>query len=173
MTAPPPFPWIYPYEVDETAARDGRHVLRPMVPVRLGGLLDIRDRGLIDSGSDHVLIAPYIARALGCDRAEQGEGFFLGVGGEHQWVTPAAVNLELLPPGGNGSGASWNCEALVVSRWTPSFGVLLGGCGFLDQFTVTMHRGVQAFVIDEYESFEQRFGTMISDEGSSKFVTPY
>lgn len=172
MAAPRPFPWIYPYEVDETAARDGRDVLRPMVPIRLSGLA-ISDRGLIDSGSDHTLIAPYIARALGCGTAEPGEGFLLAVGGQRQWVTPVAANLELMPPDGGGVGVRWDCEAFVLSEWPASFGVLLGGRGFIDRFTVTMHRGVQAFAVDEYDSPERRFGTMISDEGTSQFVLPY
>lgn len=103
-----------------------------------------------------------------------GEGFLLAVGGRRQWVTPVAVNLELMPPDGGRRRGEVGLRGLRAQRMARLIrGAARGPRGFIDRFTVTMHRGVQAFAVDEYGSFERRFGTMISDEGTSQFVLPY
>lgn len=64
--------WVYPYAQDltlgakEQAARMGRVPLQPIVPIELIGPTGRqRTVGLVDSGSEHTLIAPWLARATG------------------------------------------------------------------------------------------------------------
>lgn len=162
-------PWIYPYQVDDIAARDGRDVLRPIVHVVVHGV-DIVVPALVDSGCDHVLIAPYIARALGFPTVLAEEGYVLGVGGDRQRVRPERVTLSLLHPQYPDERISWPAEVLVVNEWKPSFGVLLGQQGFFDRFTVTFHRGVQAMAIDAEDAFELRHGQQLADGDTRTWV---
>ena len=57
------------------------------------------------------------------------------------------------------------CQAPVgfVSNWQTFGLVLLGGVGFLDQFTVTASRFSQAVAVEERDAFDDRFGTILSD----------
>lgn len=158
----PQLPWIYQYEIDETAARDGREVLRPIVSVRVGAS-DLVQRGLVDTGSDHILIAPFLGRELGLRPVDADDGFVIGVGGGHQRVRPETVQLELLPPNGEPPGICWEAPVHVVSQWQPDFAVLLGARGFMDRFTVTFHRGVQAFAVDQDDRFERVYESVLAD----------
>ncbi len=160
----PPLPWIYSYTIDEAARKDHRDVLRPIIPLRLPDSdLAPEVTALVDSGSDRTIVAPWLGRALGLPPVEPGEGFLLGLGGERQWVRVEQVTLELLHPDGTDS-IRWSAEVCIVQEWRPSFAVLLGGRGFFDRFTVTMHRGVQALAIETDAKFEERFGIVIPSE---------
>lgn len=170
----PPLPWLYPYTVDEAAVRDGRDVLRPIVPIRVIGPHDeVYDvDALVDSGSDHVLVAPWLARALRIPTPEPGEDFLLGVGGERQWVRMATAGLVLRHPEAD-TGIGWEAPVGAVTHWPAWFGVLLGQRGFFDRFTVSFQRDVGALAIEGGEVFEQRFGSLITVDESRQWMTPH
>jgi len=46
-----------------------------------------------------------------------------------------------------------------VPGWQAPFALVLGQYGFLDQFTVTVHRGAATLAIEEWDAFDARFGT--------------
>jgi hypothetical protein len=65
LPATPSFPWRFPYQRDAPRQCE---VLRPVVPVRLSG----PDTGtpvsaLVDSGSEHILAAPWLASDVAVD----------------------------------------------------------------------------------------------------------
>lgn len=86
----------------------------------------------------------------------------LGIGGETVLVDFLDVQLRLHPPGGTeNTYIEWGTEVGFVSHWRPSWSMLLGQVGFLDKFTVTMHRHAQALAVEAFEAFDWRFGQAI------------
>jgi hypothetical protein len=57
---------------------------------------------------------------------------------------------------------AWRCDVGLVPDWQAPFALVLGQRGFLDQFTVTFHRGATALVIESWDPFDARF-----DDGSA------
>jgi hypothetical protein len=95
---PPAFPWLYPYQEDE--GRSDVVVLRPVVPISL-----VADEpsppvaALVDSGSEHVLAAPWLAQAVGIDLDASTKFLQLGIGGHTVTTRFADLALRLHPPG--------------------------------------------------------------------------
>lgn len=44
-----------------------------------------------------------------------------------------------------------------MPQWRAPFPVVVGQLGFLDQFTVTFHRGAAMVAIEPWEAFDARF----------------
>lgn len=157
MSDPPGFPWLYPYQEEE--APDDSVVLRPVVPVSL--IADAASppvAALVDSGSEHVLAAAWLAEVIGIDLDVSTWSLELGIGGHTVDTRFADVELRLHRPGDRDDEyVEWHAEVGFVSQWRPTWPVLLGQSGFFDQFTVTMSRHAQSLAIDGWEHFDSRF----------------
>lgn len=141
--------------------------LRPVVSVRLGhaGVRAPMSVALVDSGSERTLAAPGLARVLNVDLDGAVEGT-LGIGGQPRRVRFATVEIELFAElfrSAQEPVSSWNAEVGFLTSWEPAWPVLLGQTGFFDEFTVSMHRGANALVIEPWESFDERYGIQIED----------
>jgi hypothetical protein len=156
---PPPFPWIYPYHEDPAGTKlFDREVLRPMVTVSVAGMRN-SVLGLVDSGSERTIIAPWIGRELGLYPDSDAPSIPLGMGGE---ILPTAIyqaSLRLHAPDPHGDDyLEWETEIGVPTKWrAPVWNAILGGIGFFNRYTVTMQRDVQAMVVESFETFEERF----------------
>lgn len=162
-------PWTYPYQREVRADKSfiEHELLRPVVTVRLSGerRSDHNVAALVDSGSDHILAAPWIAQDIGVIPDPQRE-MQLQVGGHTRTVRFSDVTISLLPPeieihqGGYDPSAVRSFEAQVgfFLEWaSPPWMVVLGQRGFFDRFTVTMSRYSQALAVTEYSDFDERF----------------
>lgn len=163
-----PFPWIYPYVEDLTAQRyplaSGRTAYRPLVPIGLRGPRDLSDRpwALVDSGSEHTLIAGWIARAMGLERQDPLWRLPLRLGGDTHDVAFHRVSIRLFDPGGVDEAIEWESEVGVLSSHRiTAWSAVLGQVGFFDRFTVTMQRAALATVVEDYDAFDARFGMRI------------
>jgi len=152
------FPWLYRYAED--GPRRGTVVVRPVVPVTLVGAdLSTPVLALIDSGSEHVLAAPWLANAVGVDASSAHDEIDLGIGGHTIRVGFVDLRIRLHPDGGSDDEyVEWECEVGLVSQWKPTFPVILGQRGFFDEFTVTFGRQAQTVAVEEWAAFDDRFG---------------
>jgi len=124
--------------------------------------LEQKTPALVDSGSEHVLAAPWLRTALELSDIEPLRRMPLGMGGETIMVDFLDIRLRLHPPAGDQDlYVEWATEVGFVSRWRPYWSVLLGQTGFLDQFTATLHRQAQALAIEEFDAFDRRFGSRL------------
>ena len=129
--------------------------------------------GLVDSGSEHTLIAPWLARHVGMDPHEGTWRTVLGIAGESIEVAFSQLTMRLHPPAGSPDDyVEWEAEVGFVDRWRPPWGVLLGQIGFLDRFTVTMHRHAQALVVEDFDSFDRRFGSELEKAERRRRLLP-
>lgn len=168
--ARPQFPWVYPYTEDVAGTKtrykgeSERSVLRPTIIATASAAetLEQKVEALIDSGSEHTLCAPWIARALGLDLGDAFRELPLGIGGNTLTARFLDVSLRIYAPQPNGNEFfEWQTEVGFVDEWRPPWQILLGQVGFLDRFTVTMHRGAQAFAVHEYERFDEEYGVLV------------
>jgi hypothetical protein len=149
---------------DELSRRLNRSPpLRPVAPVRIidHGTTP-RVAALVDSGSERTLASPTLARAAGVDLRQAPEGL-LHIGGGVRQVRFATVRLELygdLLDDEAESLLSWDAEVGFFDRWYPPWAMVLGGVGFFDRFTVALHRAAAAFVIEPWDAFDERYGTL-------------
>jgi hypothetical protein len=101
--APGTFPWVFPYVREPRAASSpfaDRDLLRPAVPLRFVGPLGEQTvLALVDSGSDHVFAAPWVAQAIGVDLHQAVEAEVL-LGGARRRAHFVEAHLVLGPPGG-------------------------------------------------------------------------
>lgn len=117
-------------------------------------------KALVDSGSEHVLAAPWLAADAGADLSSCKYEIDLGIGGANPTVKFVDMTLRLQHPGGNDDHyIEWECEVGFPSTWRPPWPVLLGQHGFFDRFTIDMHRGARLVYVDEWDVFDQRHGT--------------
>jgi hypothetical protein len=140
-------------------------LLRPAVPVRFAGPFGTSESfyGLVDSGSDHTLAAPWIAQAIGAD-VETAKVGSLQVGGQNRQVRFTEVRVILAPPGGSADDAiEWEAEVGFFTRWEPLWGALLGQIGFFDQFMVTMGRMATVLALEAPDEMDRRFGVRLAD----------
>jgi hypothetical protein len=158
VPSPTPFPWLYPYQED--GPRLGTVVLRPVVPVTfVGEDIAPTSLALVDSGSEHVLAAPWLANAVGIDAARSHRQLDLGIGGQTVSVWFSDLTLRLHPPGGGDDDfVEWRAEVGFVHTWRPTWPILLGQVGFFDMFTVTTSRLAQQVAVEAGDEFDRRFG---------------
>lgn len=115
--------------------------------------------GLVDTGAENVLAAAWLADLVGVDLERNVDKALVGIGGQTAEVTFAEVELRLLPPDAAPDFVSWRCDVGFVPDWRAPFAMVLGQVGFLDQFTVTFHRGAAMLAIEDWAMFDQRFAT--------------
>lgn len=163
------FPWVYQYQEENRSGTSfvEQPLLRPVVTVRLAGerTSDQNVVALVDSGSDYVLAAPWIAQDIGVTPDPSRE-LLLQVGGHTRRVRFADVTIHLLPPsfeihqGGYDEDQvrSFDAEVGFFLEWkSPPWMVVLGQRGFFDKFTLTMSRHSQSLAVTEYSDFDVRF----------------
>lgn len=164
------FPWIYAYTEDPTVGakerlhRMGRLPLRPILTVTMVGPVGRQKTvGLVDSGSEHTLAGPWLARATGCHPGPEDPELEIGIGGRNRLVRFTDVTLELSPPQPLSAQPSWTWSAQVgiIDYWDPPWPMLLGQVCFFDQFTVTMNRHAQGLAVERLEEWDDRFGDQI------------
>lgn len=146
--------------------------LRPVVPVKLS----LVDRwtptavAIVDSGSERTLAAPSWARVLNVDLSQAIEGT-IGIGGDTRAVAFTTVHLTLyseLFVEDQVPLAEWDAEVGFLTKWTPTWSVLLGQSGFFDEFTATMHRSAHALMLEPWEAFDQRFGVDVEEADTAQ-----
>jgi hypothetical protein len=153
----PPFPWRYPFQED--GPRLGSVVLRPVVPISfVGSEISVPVYALVDSGCEHVLAAPWLAPAVGVDLGNSHREINLGLGGDTVRVRFVDLTLRLhAPTGGDDHYFEWQAEVGFIKHWKPTWPALVGQCGFLNEFTVTMSRHAQELAIEAGEVYDERF----------------
>lgn len=159
-----PLPWLYPYQED--GPRLDAIVHRPIVPIALAGS-EVTDGqfACVDSGCSHILAAPWLAPSAGVHPKSSDRALDLGIGGGTVKVRFVDIRLRLLAPDGDDNHyIEWEAEVGFFDQWKPTFTVLLGQVGFLDQFTVTMSQFAQQTAVEPRETFDQRFGVPSSLE---------
>lgn len=159
----PAFPWLFPYAED--GPRLDSVVLRPVVPISIVGQ-EVAPVGpaLVDSGCEHVLAAPWVARAALVDLDSSTREIVLGLGGEGVRVRSADVAVRLHAPGiaNDNVYLEWHTEVGFLSHWRPTFQALLGQVGLMDQVTTTFSRRAQHLAIEEEPAFDRRYGVPLA-----------
>lgn len=163
-------PWVYAYE-EEHRPQEHRFLekplLRPVVVVRFAGarLSEHNVAALVDSGSDHVLAAPWIAQEIGVEPDRDRE-MSIKVGGAVRPVRFADVTIHVLPPETNvrqggfdaSSTVSWETQVGLFTQWeSPPWMAVLGQVGFFDRFTVTISRHSQTLAVSHQGDFDERY----------------
>lgn len=153
-------PWLYRYASESRLWRD-REVLRPVVPVTIVGPEgETAPRvGLVDTGAENVLAAEWLADFAGVDLSHSVDTALIAIGGHSSEVRFTEVELRLYAPEMGDEFMSWRFDIGFVPDWQAPFAMVLGQRGFLDQFTVTFHRGAAALAIEEWAAFDARFAT--------------
>lgn len=102
LHVPKPFPWLYPYAA-EPVRRRGREVLRPVVTLSIPGRLETMEPSwaLVDSGSENVFAADWLAELAGIDLSTSLDRTLVGIGGQVVEVAYAEVELGLHAPDGD------------------------------------------------------------------------
>lgn len=72
------------------------------------------------------------------------------------------MELRLYPPEVGDETLGWRRDVGFAPDWQAPFAVVLGQVGFLDQFTVTFHRGAATLAIEDWNVFDERFATGMS-----------
>ena len=106
----------------------------------------------------HRNAAAWIADFAGIDLAASDDTVRIGIGGQVAEVTFVEVELRLHGPEAADGFLSWRCDVGFVPRWQAPFSMVLGQLGFLDQFTLTFHRGAATLAIEDWDQFDRRFG---------------
>lgn len=111
---------------------------------------------LVDTGSENVLAADWLADFAGVDLSTVDDRVLVGIGGQVVEVAFAEVELRLHAPDTDDE-VSWRTDVGFVPRWQAPFPIVAGQIGFLDQFTVTFHRGAAMLAVEAWDVFDARF----------------
>jgi hypothetical protein len=131
-------------------------------------------QALVDSGSDHVLAAPWIAQDIGVTPDASRE-LMVQIGGANRRVQFADISIQLLPPefsvtegGYDPVGVfEWNTQVGFFLEWkNPPWSMVLGQIGFFDQFTITLNRESQALAVTHLEDFDTRYPQLPVDNSA-------
>ncbi len=155
---PESFPWLYRYAI-EPSRRRGRDVLRSVVTLSIPGPLGFMEPSwaLVDTGAENVLAADWLADFAGVDLSAADDRALFGIGGQVVEVAFAEVELRLPPD--TDEVISWRSDVSFVPSWQAPFPIVAGQLGFLDQFTVTFHRGAVMLAVEPWEVFDARFAS--------------
>ena len=159
----PPLPWLYPYREDPQHTRLERPVFRPFVQVSLanGGESTTMLDGLVDTGADAILASDLLADQLGVDLSDHEGETSHAVGGRTLTARYRTIALRLHPHDGEiHEYHEWEAQVGFIESWHSYSFVLLGSVGFLDRFTVTASRFAQAIAVENYDTFDERFGVV-------------
>jgi hypothetical protein len=158
MTEPRPLPWTYEYLHEAPRQRE---VLRPIVSVSIvESQASTPTKALVDSGSEHVLAAPWLAQDIGLDLSRPKHEIEIGIGGGTRTAFFFDLRLRLLHPDGTNDEEylEWETEVGFLDSWKPPWPVLLDQTGFFDTFTISMHRSARRVAVEEWTVFDKRFG---------------
>jgi hypothetical protein len=161
----PPLPWLYSYEEDVQSTRLGQPILRPLVPVSLVHRNQSTSQldGLIDTGADAILASDLLTVELEIDLTENEGEATHAVGGKVLETRYKTIELRLYPSdSAEDTYIQWQAQVGFVKGWHSDGLVLLGSIGFLDRFTVTASRFAQAVAVESNDTFDERFGTVLS-----------
>lgn len=151
--------WTYeytPYDRQAEWSWYEKAQLRPTVPVQIGGAVAVAETfvALVDSGCDHVLAPEWIARLAGVEPDANRE-VSIQIAGAARRVRFGDLTLRLCSPTtafGDAepeSVAEWRTPVGFFLNWAdPPWTVILGQCGFFDQFTVIMSRLSQRLTVE-------------------------
>jgi hypothetical protein len=133
--------------------------MRPALPIGIVGPAGpVGVAALVDSGADHVLAAPWVAQAAGCDLSGSPD-VEIRIGGGIRVVRFTSVELVLGPPDGTDEDlVVWEAQVGFFDAWEPAWPAVLGQVGFFDRFTVTMSRQAMLLSIEDWDAFDERFG---------------
>jgi hypothetical protein len=162
LADPPRFPWLYAYQED--GPRLDSITLRPIVPVAVvGPEVSNTVYALVDSGCSHVLAAPWLAHSAGVDPKASGRTLRLGLGGTVEDVHFADVRLRLMAPVNDDEVFyEWEAEVGFIAQWRPTWPMLVGQMGFMDEFAVTMSLFAQHTAVEPASTFDDRYGVPIA-----------
>lgn len=163
VPATPDLPWRFPFQKDAPRQHE---VLRPLVSVRLCGEdVSAGVLALVDSGSEHILAAPWLAADAKVDLRQPKYETELGIGGGRPTFSFVDLRLRLQYPGGEDDQfIEWEAEVGFSNEWKAPWPILLGLHGFFDRFTVSMHRAAALTIIEDWNVFDERFGIGTSTE---------
>lgn len=163
LADPGPLPWVYPYREDPQSPRLGLPVFRPFVQISLAAadrttaVLD----GLIDTGADAILTSDLLTDHLEPDLEDNYRETVHAAGRRTVTALYKTVELRLHPADPTASYfLQWQAQVGFIGGWHGCSFVLLGGVGFLDQWTVTASRFAQAVAIEPRDAFDERFGIL-------------
>jgi hypothetical protein len=161
----PPLPWLYSYREEGRSTRLGQAILRPFVQVSLVHRNQSTSQlsGLIDTGADAILASDLLTVELGIDLAENEGEAIHAVGGKVLETRYKTIDLRLHTSDAEEDVyIQWQAQVGFVKGWHSDGLVLLGSIGFLDQFTVNASRFAQAVAVEDRDTFDERFGTVLS-----------
>jgi len=167
----PDFPWIYPYAEDPSGDPrydddPQRSLIRPLVEISLVGNEPLEQKipAIVDSGSEHTLIAPWVGQAIGLDARDSHRSCVIGMGGDNIEARFVHAHVRLHPPDGSiDDYFEWETEVGIATRSRATWSAVLGQIGFFDQFTISMHRSARALAVEAWEVFDQRFGRLVEE----------
>jgi hypothetical protein len=160
-----PLPWLYSYREDRQSTRLGQPILRPFVPVSLvhGSQSTSLLEGLIDTGADAILASDLLTVELEIDLTDNEGEADHAVGGKVLKTRYKTIELRLHPSdGAEDTYIQWQAKVGFVQNWHSDGLVLLGSIGVLDEFTITASRFAQAVAVESRDTFDERFGTVLS-----------
>jgi len=114
---------------------------------------------LVDSGSEHVLAAPWLANDVAVDLTNPKFVSTIWIAGGNPEVKFVDLSIRLQHPNGDDDCyVEWEAEVGFVDNWRAPWPALLGQHGFFDRFTVSMHRSAALTIIEDWGAFDSRFG---------------
>ncbi len=161
----PPLPWLYSYREEGRSTRLGQPILRPFVQVSLVHRNQSTSQlsGLIDTGADAILASDLLNVELGIDLTDNEGEATHAVGGKVLETSYKTIELRLHPSdAAEDVYIKWQAQVGFVKGWHSDGLVLLGSVGVLDQFTITASRFAQAVAVESRDTFDERFGTVLS-----------
>jgi hypothetical protein len=161
----PPLPWLYAYREEGRSTRLGHPILRPFVQVSLVHRNQSTSQlsGLIDTGADAILASDLLTVELEIDLTENEGEATHAVGGKVLETRYKTIDLRLHPSdAAQDSYIQWQAQVGFVKGWHSDGLVLLGNVGVLDEFTITASRFAQAVAVENRDTFDERFGTVLN-----------
>ena len=114
---------------------------------------------LIDSGCEHILASPGLARAIDANLGAASRKVDLGIGGDTVSFSFVDTVVRIHPPDASvDEFIEWETEVGFGGAWKAPWSILLGQSGFFDRFTISMHRQIARVVVDEYGAIDRTYG---------------
>ena len=170
--------WLFPYHEEPRTA--GAHFLpkplmRRAVWAQFASHADEqteKHKALVDSGCDHILAADWLAHSIGVTPDADRE-MSVRIGGATRSIRFAEVTIKLfgagpsdLAPADGDSLIEWRADVGFWSNWgDPPWTMILGQCGFFDQFTIAMSRHAQCLAVLDERYFDENFGSLPQTSG--------
>lgn len=160
--------WSYEYTPHDRPPEWRWHdkaLLRPTVLVQLEASIRAPETfvALVDSGCDHVLAPEWVARLTGADPDPNRE-VSIQIAGAPRRVRFGDLSFQLCSPDTSIGDvepevvAEWQTQVGFFLDWSdPPWSVILGQCGFFDQFTVVMSRLAQRLTIEPASFHDEQY----------------